>query len=398
MRRRTFLSAACALTWMTRHAWAGDLPRDVRITRVMAFEITCQRSKIAGKNARLDVHGDSTRDRLVRLFTSADVEGLGDCRMSRESAQQLLGHDPFEYFAADRRSFNGPIGPGTMPLWDLAGKVLGQPVYHLLGSSGPPRVPVYDGSIYFADLLPQYADRWQDRFRQEIDMARELGHRAVKVKIGRGNKWMPRALGDRRDVEVLQTIRQHAGSDFLIGVDANNGYDLDGAKRLFDTIGELDIAFAEEMFPEEVAPCLEFKEHLRKLGLATLVADGETQSSLEPLLPLMEARAVDVYQLDMHQQGFEGILAEAAAAREHKLQVAPHNWGRLVAYYMQLHVGRAIDNFYRAEHDPLSSDVLVADGFSIANGQATLPDTPGCGLALNTKAFERSAKVLYDVS
>jgi L-alanine-DL-glutamate epimerase-like enolase superfamily enzyme len=65
---------------------------------------------------------------------------------------------------------------------------------------------------------------------------------------------------------------------------------------------------------------------------------------------------------------------------------------------MQLHVGRAIDNFYRAEHDPLSSDVLVADGFSIANGQATLPDTPGCGLALNTKAFERSAKVLYDVS
>jgi L-alanine-DL-glutamate epimerase-like enolase superfamily enzyme len=229
-------------------------------------------------------------------------------------------------------------------------------------------------------------------------MARELGHLAVKVKIGRGNKWMPRALGDRRDVEVLQTIRQHAGSDFLIGVDANNGYDLDGAKRLFDTIGELDIAFAEEMFPEEVAPCLEFKEHLRKLGLATLIADGETQSSLEPLLPLMEARAVDVYQLDMHQQGFEGILAEAAVAREHKLQVAPHNWGRLVAYYMQLHVGRAIDNFYRAEHDPLSSDVLVADGFSIANGQATLPDTPGCGLALNTKAFERSAKVLYDVS
>ena len=34
--------------------------------------------------------------------------------------------------------------------------------------------------------------------------------------------------------------------------------------------------------------------------------------------------------------------------------VAPHNWGSLVGYYMQLHVGRAIENFYRAEHDPLS--------------------------------------------
>lgn len=398
MRRRTFLSTACVLPWAIRDAWADDLPRDVRITRIVAFEITCQRSKLAGKNARLDVHGDSTRDRLVRLFTNAGVEGLGDCRMSRESAQQLVGRNPFDYYAADRKSFGGPIGPGTMPLWDLAGKMLGQPVYQLLGSNGPPRVPVYDGSIYFADLLHQYADHWQDRFRQEIDMARELGHRAVKVKIGRGNKWMARAEGDRRDVEVLQTIRQHAGSDFVIGVDANNGYDLAGAKRLFDTIGELNIAFAEEMFPEAVAPCLEFKEHLRQYGLKTLVADGETQSELGPLLPLMKAGAVDIYQLDMHQQGFEGILAEASAAREHNLQIAPHNWGHLVAYYMQLHVGRAIDNFYRAEHDPLSSDVLLADGFKIEEGRATVPDTPGCGLALDTKAFERSAKALYDVS
>jgi L-alanine-DL-glutamate epimerase-like enolase superfamily enzyme len=398
MRRRMFLSAACALPWAVRHAWADDLPSDVRITRVVAFEITCQRSKFAGKNARLDVHGDSTRDRLVRLFTNADVEGLGDCRMSREDAQQLVGRNPFEYLSPDRKSFTGPIGPGTMPLWDLAGKLLKKPVYQLLGDRGPSQVPLYDGSIYFADLLPQYADRWQDRFREEIDMARKLGHRAVKVKIGRGNKWMPRAEGDRRDIEVLQTIRQHAGSDLLIGIDANNGYDLAGAKRLFGTIGELNIAFAEEMFPEAVEPCLEFKEHLRKLKLATLVADGETQSELAPLLPLMKARAVDIYQLDMHQQGFEGILAEAAAAREHQLTIAPHNWGHLVAFYMQLHVGRAIDNFYRAEHDPLSSDVLVADGFKIESGQAAVPDTPGCGLTLNNAAFERSAKVLYDVS
>ena len=172
---------------------------------------------------------------------------------------------------------------------------------------------------------------------------------------------MPKAIAATS--KSCELIRHHAGRDVLIGVDANNGYDLAGTKRLFERVGDLDIAFIEEPFPEQVAPCLEFKEHLRSLGLATLVADGETQSSLEPLLPLMKARAVDVYQLDMHQQGFEGILAEAAAVREHKLQIAPHNWGHLVAYYMQLQVGRAIDNFYRAEHDPLSSDVLVADGF-----------------------------------
>jgi L-alanine-DL-glutamate epimerase-like enolase superfamily enzyme len=56
-----------------------------------------------------------------------------------------------------------------MALWDLAGKVTGEPVYELLGGKGSKKVPVYDGSIYFADLLPIYEDNWQDRFRQEID-------------------------------------------------------------------------------------------------------------------------------------------------------------------------------------------------------------------------------------
>src|SRR3712207_8349219 len=49
-------------------------------------------------------------------------------------------------------------------------------------------VPVYDGSIYFSDLLPDYESNWRDRFRGEIDMGRERGHRFFKVKIGRGKR------------------------------------------------------------------------------------------------------------------------------------------------------------------------------------------------------------------
>ncbi len=64
MRRRTFLSAAVAMPWVTRWAWADDLPEDVRITRIVAFEISSRRSKLAGKNARLDVHGETATDRL----------------------------------------------------------------------------------------------------------------------------------------------------------------------------------------------------------------------------------------------------------------------------------------------------------------------------------------------
>jgi L-alanine-DL-glutamate epimerase-like enolase superfamily enzyme len=247
-------------------------------------------------------------------------------------------------------------------------------------------------------LLPQYADRWQDRFREEIDMGLKLGHRAFKVKLGRGAKWMPREDGDARDVEVMRVIREHAGPEVLLGIDANNGYDLTGTKRLFEKIGELKIAFAEEMFEEKVDECLDFKAFLKRQGHGALVADGETQGNLEVFKPFIEAEAIEIYQADMNRFGFEGILQEAAWCEPKSLRVAPHNWGSLVGYYMQLHVGRAIPNFYSAEHDPLTNDVLIAEGYGIKNGAAILPETPGAGLALNEAALRSNAKIRFEVN
>lgn len=397
MRRRAFLAVPLALGAGSRLAPAVEVPDDLRITRIVALEITSRRNKVAGKNARLDVHGDTAKDRIVRVLTDQGLEGLGDCRMGEAQARELLGQNPFAFLSGDPPRFGGPIGPGTMPLWDLLGKATRQPVFKLLGGAGLEAVPVYDGSIYFADLLPQYADRWQRRFREEIELARSLGHEAVKVKIGRGNRWMPRTEGDRRDREVVRLIREHAGPDLLIGVDANNGYDRPGAQRLFDEIGDLNIAFAEEMFEENVEDCLAFKEFLQKRGWKTLVADGETQGDIEVFRPFAAAQAIDIYQADMSRFGFEGILDEARMVQPHSLQIAPHNWGHLVAFYMQLHVGRAVPNFYRAEHDPLSTDALVAEAYTIRDGRATVPDAPGCGLRIREEALARDAKILYDL-
>jgi L-alanine-DL-glutamate epimerase-like enolase superfamily enzyme len=289
------------------------------------------------------------------------------------------------------------LGAGTMPLWDVVGKVLKQPVYQLLGNRGAEKVPVYDGSIYFTDLLPQYADRYADRFREEIDMGLKAGHRAFKIKIGRGNKWMAREIGDDRDVEVVELIRRHAGDDVLLGVDANNGYDLTSAKRFIDRTSDVRLAFVEELFEEAVEPCLELKEYLAAKQLPTLVADGETQSSLKPFEPLVAAKAVDILQGDMKHFGIEGIMQEAAMGSENNILVAPHNWGSLLGFYMQLHIGRAIGNFYRAEHDPLSTEILVADGYQIADGVATAPDAPGFGLRLDVDQFTAKVKPSFDL-
>jgi L-alanine-DL-glutamate epimerase-like enolase superfamily enzyme len=397
MHRRDFCSIL-ATAALARAVRAADPPKDVRIKRAVGFDLPCKRSKVAGRNARLDVHGDRTNDRMVRLYSNTGVEALGNCRADEKAVAQLIGKDPFSFYRRDDTAMSGPLGVGTMPLWDLLAKLLNKPAYELFGGKGPQKVPVYDGSIYFADLLPQYADKWEDRFREEIDMGLAIGHRAFKIKIGRGYKWMPRKEGDARDVAVVKTIRKHAGPDVLLGVDANNGYDLAGAKRFLEQAGDEKLMFVEEMFPETVDDCLELKGFIKERGWKTLVADGETQGDLNVFKPFIEAKAIEVLQADMNRFGFEGILTEAAWARPQGLVIAPHNWGSLIGYYMQLHVGRAIDNFYRSEHDPLSTPVLVAEGYSRKDGETTVPGAAGFGLSINEKAFAAEAKVRFDLS
>src|SRR5262249_28451324 len=143
------------------------------------------------------------------------------------------------------------------------------------------------------------------------------------------------------------------------------------------------LMFVEEMFPEVVEQCLELKRHMAGQGLKTLLADGETQSDLDIFKPFIAAKAIDILQADMNRFGMDGIIKEASMAKPQGVHVAPHNWGSLVGYYMQLHIGRAVTNLYRAENDPLSTDVLIADGYSIKDGFATVPDAPGFGLKLD---------------
>ncbi len=196
----------------------------------------------------------------------------------------------------------------------------------------------------------------------------------------------------------MKLIRKHAGPDIILCVDANNGYDLAGAKRFLEQAGDEKLGFVEELFPETVEDCLELKRFMKEHGWSTLLADGETQSKLDVFKPFVAAKAIDVFQGDMNHFGFEGILTEAEWAREQNLLVAPHNWGSLVGYYMQLHVGRAIDNLYRAEHDPLSTPVLIAEGYDRKDGVTTVPAVPGFGLSIDEKAFASEAKIRFDVS
>src|SRR5262249_50313132 len=161
------------------------------------------------------------------------------------------------------------------------------------------------------------------------------------------------------------------------------GYDLAGAKRFVEATADAKLAFTEEMFPETIEECLALKEHFRSLRLETLLADGESQPNPESFKPFIDAKAIDVLQGDMNHFGVEGMRSEASLARPQGARIAPHNWGSLMGFYQQLQVGPAVENFYRAEHDPLRTDVIIAEGMTIKDGHATPPTASGFGLRIN---------------
>lgn len=394
MKRREFLSAAAAAVAGASLA-RGEEPiktddlAKFKITKVTGFRHVCPRPKLVGKNSRLDVHGKQTSDNILRIATDQGIEGIGHGGgVSEETSRQLLGHTLGEYWKPGIGVVS-PLGRADHALYDLVGKALGVPAWKLLGGRGPEWVPVYDGSIYFNDLLPEFEGKGVARLLAEVEMGLEAGHRAFKIKVGRGAKWMEAKAGFQRDVEVVQAIRKHVGKDVKLMVDANNGYDLDGTMRWLDAVGD-DLYFVEEMFPEDVEQDLRLKEYLRKKGWKTLAADGESAGDVQHFDQFIEHDALDVLQPDIRALGItlQWELSRKAAGKS-SIKLAPHNWGSFLGLYMQLVLARGIPNFLIAEQDRSTSDLLDTSAFVMKEGRMSVPDTPGCGLVLREDVFKK---------
>src|SRR5690606_22958627 len=102
-------------------------------------------------------------------------------------------------------------------VWDARGKILGQPVWKLLGGASR-RVPAY---ITFG--LTEYSED------ELIAVATELvgdGHRRLKMVLG---------VGDHHDVAQdlrrLAALREAVGPDVELMADANEGYREHEARR-----------------------------------------------------------------------------------------------------------------------------------------------------------------------
>ena len=101
MQRQLFLAGSAMMAALTEFGIADELRRDLRIARAVGFGVRRQRLTLVGKNARLGVHVDSATHRMVRLYTNAGLEAIGNCRASAEAIAKLVGRNPFDLYQRD---------------------------------------------------------------------------------------------------------------------------------------------------------------------------------------------------------------------------------------------------------------------------------------------------------
>jgi L-alanine-DL-glutamate epimerase-like enolase superfamily enzyme len=258
------------------------------------------------------------------------------------------------------------IAAVDVALWDLKAKLLGLPLFRLLGAVRD-EVPVYGSggfTSYSDEELVRQLAGWVDR-----------GIPRVKMKIGRQPD---------TDPERVRTVREAIGDDVELFVDANGAYDRKQASRLALEFEELGVTWFEEPVSSDDLDGLA----LLREETALDVAAGEYGYDLPYFRRMLEAGAVDVLELDVSRcAGVSEWLRAAALAHAFSTPVSSH-----CAQSIHAHVGCAVAGCRHLEyfHDHDRVDRTLFDGVLDPDGGTLRPDPgrPGLGLELRRSDAE----------
>jgi L-alanine-DL-glutamate epimerase-like enolase superfamily enzyme len=133
-----------------------------------------------------------------------------------------------------------------LALWDLKGKVTGQPVWKLLGGHRD-KILAY-GSTMCGDDLENGLATPEDYARFATWMVKERGYKAMKL-----HGWMPPIPGapdPRKDYAACAAVREAVGPDIPLMLDPHHFYSRTDALWLANKLAELEFRWMEEPMEE----------------------------------------------------------------------------------------------------------------------------------------------------
>jgi len=325
----------------------------------------------------------------VRVTAEDGTQGLGCCSFGRPVAAIIADHLGPHLIGKDALAIErnwellfrltkpyGTVGLSSvaisgidLALWDLAGRLLNQPVYALLG--GPARERV-----------------WCYATGNDVDWYRDLGFRGFKLACPYGPAdGLDGLAGNER---LVAAARETVGDDAELMLDCYMAFDVDYTVRLAERLRPWRLRWIEEyLLPEDLDGHVAVRERLPWQGLAT----GEHLYTPYPFQHLIARRAVDVLQPDVQWAG--GLTAcrrIALAADAAGLTVCLHG-GANTAFGQ--HLTFAMPNMPWAE-----CFIGTAPGVPLARAAATpgtrvpeggtlgLPGGPGFGLEIDPAWLE----------
>lgn len=264
-------------------------------------------------------------------------------------------------------------------LWDILGKVTGQPIGRLLGGRYRDRVKPY------ASLLMDEPGR----MREHLLAVKEQGFRAFKIGWGPFGR-----VSDAMDEAILKAARDAIGDDNMLMVDPGgsdafwpNGYKW--ALRAADMCASYGVAWFEEALKPDA---LEDFVHLRR-NAPLPITGGETFTRRQAFQPFLQAGAFDIVQPDVTKVG--GISEErriAWMAADNGVKMIPHGWNTAVGLAADLQLASALPETDLVEYitGSVYVDELKDGGWTLdADGMLAIPDAPGLGFDLNPDALAR---------
>ncbi|MEM7133778.1 MAG: mandelate racemase/muconate lactonizing enzyme family protein [Chloroflexota bacterium] len=349
-----------------------------------------------------EIQPDDCVHTLVRVDTDEGVTGWGSVFTNDRLVQAALGvleplyrnENALEpervceklhqnmFWLGRGGSVTHTISGVDIALWDILGKVTGQPVGRLLGGRYRERVKPY------ASLLMDQPEP----LREHLLRIKEQGFRAFKMG------WGPFGRESHQlDEAIVRTAREAVGDDCMLMVDAGgsdeywyNGYKW--ALRTAHMLAEYNVDWFEEPLN---ADAMDDYVHLRR-NAPLPIAGGEVLTRRQAFQPWLQAGAFDIVQPDVTKVG--GISEERRIgwmAQENGIRFIPHGWNTALGLAADLHLASAFPDTNMVEYITGSPyiDELTQGGWQLDDeGLLIIPEVPGLGIELNMDVVEKYSR------
>jgi L-alanine-DL-glutamate epimerase-like enolase superfamily enzyme len=279
------------------------------------------------------------------------------------------------------------ISAVDLALWDLKGKLLGAPVYQLLG--GPTR----DKNRAYASMLGYSLE--PEKVTQRVNEVVAKGYTATK--------WFFRhdptegEAGKRQNLELIRTVREAAGPDIEIMFDAWSSWNVPYTAQMAELAVPYRVWWFEEPVMADMIPqYAQAREAVKRIPGAPAISGGEHEYTRWGIKALLDAGAVDVLQPDpTWAGGLTEMRKICALASTHGIPVIPHHGGmasmNLIASQTitvcpiqewLIQAGIAGQHFYTYKIEPVG-------------GHIELPTRPGIGIELDETAIESREELVF---